>query len=95
MRRNWIFPRDPIEHSMFRRITNTATMHKLVTGITDVGMAFAGVIPLLGIIIIVLGTRANLGITIWMRRDGSIRSQILMCEESLSTIANRIRPGSG
>ena len=93
MRRNRIFPLGTIEHSMFRRITNTATMHELVRGITDIAMTFARVISLLAIIF--LGTRTNLGITIWTRRDGSIRSQILMCEESLSTIANHVRPGPG
>ena len=63
MRRNRIFPLGTIEHSMFRRITNTAMIHELVGSITDVVMTFAGVIPLLAIIL--LGTRTNLGITIW------------------------------
>lgn len=93
MRRSRIFPLGNIEHSMFRRITNTATMDELVRGITDVAMTFAGEIPLLDIIL--LGARTNLGIIIWTRRDGSIRSQILMCQESLSMIANRVRPDSG
>lgn len=42
MRRSRIFPLGTIEHSMFRRITNTATMDELVRGITDVAMTFAG-----------------------------------------------------
>ena len=47
MRRNRIFPLGTIENGVFRRITNTATMHKLVGGITDVAITFTGVIPFL------------------------------------------------
>ena len=69
MRRNKILPLGTIEHGVFRRIANTATMHKLVGGITDVAITFTGVIPLLAIII--LRTQANLGVSRF-GRDGML-----------------------